>query len=163
EPGANLRRPHLRPPGNARPGGANSHAGGVARFSVRWAERQARAIGRSAADDRRSGPQLSRNLGCVAHGPPGHSPRGATARRGLVAAFKRSQNVENGPPAVRESASGGFMNFTNLKKESQPAVMVLLTGSKIDEPQLADEDAPDRYVDPAAAVKVPKFSRRALL
>jgi mono/diheme cytochrome c family protein len=81
---------------------------------------------------------------------------------GLVTAFNRSRNVENGPPAIRESASGGFMNFTNLKKESQPAIMVMLTGSKIDEPrQEKDEDTPDRYIDPAAAVKVPKFSRRA--
>src|SRR5262249_2701472 len=41
---------------------------------------------------------------------------------GLVAAFNRSRNVDRGPPAVRESAAGGFINFTNLKKESQPAV-----------------------------------------
>jgi mono/diheme cytochrome c family protein len=82
---------------------------------------------------------------------------------GLVAAFNRSKNTENGPPAVRESANGGFMNFTNLKKESQPAVMVMLTGGKIEEPRPAtDEDAPDRYVDPNARVKVPKFSRRAM-
>jgi mono/diheme cytochrome c family protein len=82
---------------------------------------------------------------------------------GLVAAFNRSKNTESGPPAVRESAMGGFMNFTNLKKESQPAVMVMLTGSKIEEPRLAtDEDTPDRYVDPNARVKVPKFSRRAM-
>lgn len=81
---------------------------------------------------------------------------------GLVAAFNRSKNTEGGPPAVKESANGGFMNFTNLKKESQPAVMVMLTGSKIDEPRpQKDEDTPDRYVDPNAAVKVPKFSRRA--
>ncbi len=81
---------------------------------------------------------------------------------GLVAAFNRSRNSENGPPAIRESASGGFMNFTNLKKESQPAVMVMLAGSKIDEPRPEkDEDTPDRYIDPSATVKVPKFSRRA--
>ncbi len=81
---------------------------------------------------------------------------------GLVAAFNRSKNSENGPPAIRESASGGFMNFTNLKKESQPAMMVMLTGSKIDEPRPEkDEDTPDRYIDPSAAMKVPKFSRRA--
>jgi hypothetical protein len=82
---------------------------------------------------------------------------------GLVAAFNRSKNTEKGAPAVQESAAGGFMNFTNLKKESQPATMVMLTGSKIDEPRPnSDEDAPDRYVDPTAAVKVPKFSRRAV-
>jgi hypothetical protein len=56
------------------------------------------------------------------------------------------------------------MNFTNLKKESQPAVMVLLTGTKIEEPQpTTDEDSPDGYVDPTASLKVPKFSRRAKL
>jgi mono/diheme cytochrome c family protein len=83
---------------------------------------------------------------------------------GLVAAFNRSRNTDSGPPAIRESAAGGFMNFTNLKKESQPAVMVMLTGTRIDEPRPAtDEDTPDRYVDPNAPVRVPKFSRRAML
>jgi mono/diheme cytochrome c family protein len=86
---------------------------------------------------------------------------------GLVAAFNRSRNAERGTPAVRESATGGFINFTNLKKESQPAVIAMLTGRTIDEPRptagAGDEDTPDRYVDPSAAVKVPKFSRRAAL
>jgi len=86
---------------------------------------------------------------------------------GLVAAFNRSKNVEKGPPAVAESAVGGFVNFTNLKKESQPAVMAMLTGRTIDEdrpaPDVKQEDSPDGYVDPAASVKVPKFSRRAAL
>ena len=83
---------------------------------------------------------------------------------GLVAAFNRGKNVQRGTPAVRESATGGYMNFTNLKKESQPAVITLLTGKVINEPRPAvDEDTPDRYVDPAAAVPVPKFSRRGAL
>ena len=86
---------------------------------------------------------------------------------GLVAAFNRSKNVEKGAPAVGESAVGGFVNFTNLKKESQPAVMAMLTGRTIDEarpaPDVKQEDSPDAYVDRAAAVKVPKFSRRAAL
>jgi mono/diheme cytochrome c family protein len=86
---------------------------------------------------------------------------------GLVAAFNRSKNVERRPPAVAESAIGGFVNFTNLKKESQPAVMTMLTGRTIDEARPAadtkEEDSPDGYVDPAAAVKTPKFSRRAAL
>ena len=82
---------------------------------------------------------------------------------GLVAAFNRSKNVEGGN-AVAESAIGGFVNFTNLKKESQPAVVALLTGRSIDEsrPQ-ADEkenDSDDKYVNPKAKVRVPKFSRR---
>src|SRR6516164_1423148 len=82
---------------------------------------------------------------------------------GLVAAFNRSRNAERGTPAVRESATGGLINFTNLKKESQRAVIAMLTGRTIDEPRptagAGDEDTPDRYVDPSAAVKVPKFSR----
>lgn len=83
---------------------------------------------------------------------------------GLVAAFNRSRNSEKGAPAIQESATGGFMNFTNLKKESQPAVMVMLTGAKIEEPRPAtDDDSPDRYVDPSATIRVPKFSRRAVL
>jgi mono/diheme cytochrome c family protein len=81
---------------------------------------------------------------------------------GLVAAFNRSKNADRGSPAVRESAVGGFINFTNLKKESQAASITMLTGRTIAEPA-GDADTPDRYVDPAAAVKVPKFSRRAAL
>lgn len=86
---------------------------------------------------------------------------------GLVAAFNRSKNVEKGTPAVGESAVGGFVNFTNLKKESQPAVMMMLTGRTIDEmrpaPDVKQDDSADAYIDPAAAVKVPKFSRRGAL
>ncbi len=86
---------------------------------------------------------------------------------GLVAAFNRSKNIEKGVPAVGESAVGGFVNFTNLKKESQPAVMTMLTGRTIDEarpaPDAKQDDSPEGYVDPAAEVKVPKFSRRAAL
>lgn len=86
---------------------------------------------------------------------------------GLVAAFNRSKNVDGGTPAVAESAVGGFINFTNLRKESQPAVLSMLTGATIDEtwpePGAKEEDAPSHYLEPAAAVKVPKFSRRAAL
>ncbi len=91
---------------------------------------------------------------------------------GLVAAFNRSKNVDNkgggnATPVVAESAIGGFINFTNLKKESQPAVMMLLNGRTVDETRPADdakqEDSPDEYVDPKATVKTPKFSRRAAL
>lgn len=82
---------------------------------------------------------------------------------GLVAAFNRGKNVEGGN-AVGESAIGGFINFTNLKKESQPADILLLTGRKVEEVRPAaeqkEEDRDDRYVDPTAKVKVPKFSRR---
>jgi len=83
---------------------------------------------------------------------------------GLVAAFNRSKNVK-GSSAVAESAVGGFITFTNLKKESQPAVVALLTGRTVDEAWPSgdgkeEEDSDDKYVDPAATVRVPKFSRR---
>lgn len=84
---------------------------------------------------------------------------------GLVAAFNRSKNV-SGSTEVEESATGGFVNFTNLAKESQPAKMALLTGRVVDESWPAEgeqkkDDSDDNYVDPHAQVKVPKFSRRA--
>ena len=34
---------------------------------------------------------------------------------------------------MSESAVGGFVNFTNLKKESQPAIIALLNDKMIDE------------------------------
>lgn len=83
---------------------------------------------------------------------------------GLVAAFNRSKNVRGGGD-VEESAVGGFVNFTNLEKESQPARVALLTGDIVEEPWPTDgeqdEDSDDNYVDPEAEVKVPKYSRRA--
>jgi hypothetical protein len=82
---------------------------------------------------------------------------------GLVAAFNRSKNVEGGN-AVGESAIGGFVNFTNLKKKSQPAVITLIDGRTIDEARPASDeketDSDDNYVDPKAKPRVPKFSRR---
>jgi mono/diheme cytochrome c family protein len=86
---------------------------------------------------------------------------------GLVAAFNRSKNVEGGSPRVGESAVGGFVNFTNLKKESQPALLTLFTGQTIEEsrpaPDAKEEDSADGYVDPDSKVRVPKVSRRAEL
>jgi len=85
---------------------------------------------------------------------------------GLVAAFNRGKNVE-GQPQVAESAIGGFINFTNLKKESQPAVITLLNGRAIDEARPGADakelDADDRYLDASAKVRAPKFSRREAL
>lgn len=82
---------------------------------------------------------------------------------GLVAAFNRSKNVE-GTSEVGESAVGGFMNFTNLKKESQPAVVTLLTGKTVPETwpsgSQKESDGDDKYLDPKAKVRVPKYSRR---
>ena len=81
---------------------------------------------------------------------------------GLVAAFNRSKN--SGGSAVSESAVGGFVNFTNLEKESQPAQVVLLTGAGLSEPwpegDEQPEDSDDNYVDPGADAKTPKYSRR---
>ncbi|MDB6154996.1 MAG: hypothetical protein JWL90_3449 [Chthoniobacteraceae bacterium] len=86
---------------------------------------------------------------------------------GLVAAFNRSKNVEKGATAVNESAIGGFVNFTNLKKESQPAVIMLLNGRTVKEdwpaPDAKQEETPESYVDAGPLGKVPKFSRRAAL
>jgi mono/diheme cytochrome c family protein len=83
---------------------------------------------------------------------------------GLVAAYKRCKNVEGGAE-VGESAVGGFDNFTNLKKESQPAIVTLLSGGVVKEKRPAEgekeDDSDDKYVDPKAKVRVPKFSRRA--
>jgi hypothetical protein len=82
---------------------------------------------------------------------------------GLVAAFNRSKNVK-GSTAVAESAIGGFVNFTNLKKESQPAMVALLNGRTVEEAWPAgdqkEEDSDDNYVDASARVRVPKYSRR---
>jgi mono/diheme cytochrome c family protein len=82
---------------------------------------------------------------------------------GLVAAFNRSKNIK-GSTDVSESAVGGFINFTNLEKESQPAVIMLMNGRTVDEARPTGEeqekDADDKYLDPSANVRVPKFSRR---
>ena len=83
---------------------------------------------------------------------------------GLVAAFNRSKNIDGGSD-VAESAIGGFINFTNLKKESQPAVLRLLNGRVVEEEwPKADQKETDSdalYVEPAAKARVPKKSRRA--
>lgn len=94
---------------------------------------------------------------------------------GLVAAFNRSKNVETSAGiGVAESAIGGFVQFTNLKKESQPAVLAFLNGKTVAEKRpdqnAKETDAPDLYcVAPpkegqkAETAAVPKFSRREAL
>jgi mono/diheme cytochrome c family protein len=86
---------------------------------------------------------------------------------GLVSVFNRSKNIEKGPPALDESAVGGFINFTNLKKESQPAVLMILSGKTIEEarpePSAKEEDKDELYAMARDKLKVPKFSRRAQL
>ncbi len=91
---------------------------------------------------------------------------------GLVAVFNRSKNddTETGL-GISESAIGGFINFANLKKESQPATLVFLNGKSVPERiPPADEkevDSPALYVTPPAkegqkahSPAVPRFSRR---
>jgi len=93
---------------------------------------------------------------------------------GLVAAFNRSRNVDTeSGPAVAESAVGGFINFANLKKESQPAKLVFLNGAMVDETIPGDgvkeTDDPALYVVPPVGegkrpvtAAVPRFSRREM-
>jgi mono/diheme cytochrome c family protein len=82
---------------------------------------------------------------------------------GLVAAYNRGKNIEGGAE-IAESAIGGFANFTNLKKESQPAIITLLNGTIVEETRPSadakEQDRDDLYLDPKAKVRVPKFSRR---
>lgn len=83
---------------------------------------------------------------------------------GLVAAFNRGKNVDGGN-GVAESAIGGYINFVNLKKQSQPAVVTLLTGVSVPEVRPGEndkeQDSDDKYINPSAKVRVPKASRRA--
>jgi len=82
---------------------------------------------------------------------------------GLVAAYNRGKNID-GTGEVAESAIGGFVNFTNLRKESQSALITLLNGQVVEEtrpgPEVKEEDRPELYWDAQAKVRVPKFSRR---
>lgn len=94
---------------------------------------------------------------------------------GLVTAFNRSKNVETqGGRGIAESATGGFMSFANLKKETQPAVLIFPNGKLVAEERPADgvkeEDSADKYLVPPPPEKekgakpaTPKFSRRGKL
>lgn len=91
---------------------------------------------------------------------------------GLVAAFNRTANVDGDKGvSLSESATGGFVYFTNLKKESQPAVLSFPNGKTVAEERPADgakeQDSDDKYAVPPSKNKrnpdhaaVPKFSRR---
>lgn len=93
----------------------------------------------------------------------------------LVSAFNRSKPVDTkSGRGMAESATGGFISFANLQKETQPALLAFVNGSTIDEHRPAanekEEDKPDLYVIPPAGEKekperpaTPKFSRRAEL
>jgi hypothetical protein len=95
---------------------------------------------------------------------------------GLVAAFNRSANVESSDgSALSESAIGGFVYFTNLKKETQPAILTFPNDRTIAEKRPADgvkeQDSDANYLVPPLKdgkgrpqkAAVPKFSRRAAL
>ncbi|MFO1461582.1 MAG: DUF1549 domain-containing protein [Verrucomicrobiota bacterium] len=94
---------------------------------------------------------------------------------GLVAAFNRTRNVDTPlGPGLSESAIGGFVSFANLKKESQPAVLMFFNGKRVDEPWPKEGDkevdSPDKYwvpppvgKDPWLEPARPKFSRREAL
>ena len=91
---------------------------------------------------------------------------------GLVSAFNRTANVDGDDGiAVSESATGGFVYFTNLKKESQPAILAFPNDKTIAEDRPSDgakeKDSPAKYVVPPSmdngqplVAAVPKFSRR---
>ncbi len=87
---------------------------------------------------------------------------------GLVAAFNRGKNVDTDTgTGISESAIGGFINFANLKKESQTASLVFLNGKSVSERvPAADEkevDKPELYRVPPGTPRtaaIPKFSRR---
>jgi hypothetical protein len=95
---------------------------------------------------------------------------------GLVSAFNRSANVERGGgAAVSESATGGFVFFTNLKRQTQPAVLTFPNERTVEEKRPAagvkEEDSDSNYIvaplkdkkgHPQRAA-VPKFSRRQAL
>jgi len=92
---------------------------------------------------------------------------------GLAAAFNPAKKVDTeAGTGIAESATGGFINFANLKKESQPATLAFLNGKSVAERiPPADEkgiDSPDLYLVPPTkegqkshSPAVPKFSRRA--
>ena len=91
----------------------------------------------------------------------------------LVAAFNRSKNVDSqAGPGLAESAIGGFLEFANLKKETQPARLDFFNGIFIPEDipgaDEKPEDSPDLYLIPPAGEKEkperpsrPHFSRRS--
>jgi len=91
---------------------------------------------------------------------------------GLVAFFNRSKNIQTSDgPALAEAATGGFVKFANLKKESQEAALTFVSNKTIPEKRPGDnekeDDSAEKYLVPPASGKkvatVPKFSRREKL
>ena len=69
---------------------------------------------------------------------------------------QQERGCETGP-GIAESATGGFISFANLKKESQPAVLAFLNGKIVPEKRPAEgekeKDVPELYVVPPAKEK----------
>jgi mono/diheme cytochrome c family protein len=89
---------------------------------------------------------------------------------GLVAAFNRSKNFDGGSRGVSESAIGGFVNFSDLRKRTLPAALFFPNGKFVEEKRPGEnekeEDSPDKYLVVSEKEKkpsVPKFSRREQL
>ncbi len=94
---------------------------------------------------------------------------------GIVAAFNRSKNVDaTSGRGLSESAIGGFVSFSDLRKRTIPAALIFPNGKSVPETRPAsdakEEDQPSNYLVPPPAEKaraekpaVPKFSRRAAL
>jgi hypothetical protein len=95
---------------------------------------------------------------------------------GLVSAFNRTANVEHGDAALlSESATGGFVFFTNLKRQTQPAILTFPNERTVDEkrpaPGAKEADSDANYFVPPLKDKkgrpqraaVPRFSRREAL
>jgi hypothetical protein len=77
---------------------------------------------------------------------------------GMVAAFNRTANVDGDKGLeLSESAVGGFVYFTNLKKESQPAVLSFPNGKIAAEARPHDgakeQDSQEKFVVPASKDK----------
>jgi mono/diheme cytochrome c family protein len=91
---------------------------------------------------------------------------------GIVAAFNRSKNVDaSSGRGISESAIGGFVNFSDLRKRTIPAALIFPNGKSVPENRPADgakeEDKPDNYLiappkekERAEKPAVPRFSRR---
>src|SRR2546422_715767 len=77
--------------------------------------------------------------------------------------FSKTPSARTGP-GMKRCARCWSRHPTNLKKESQPAVIALLTGRTIEEVRPGggqkEKDSDDNYVDSKAKARVPRFSRR---
>ncbi len=94
---------------------------------------------------------------------------------GVVSAFNRGKNVDTkAGRGISESAIGGFVSFSDLRKRTMPAELVFPNGKSVPEtrpaPDAKEVDNIDLYViappkekEKAEKPATPKFSRRAEL